>query len=156
MDINAFYKKIKEFIPGSQVLINEPMKNHTSFRIGGPADILIMPSKTEHIKIIMDMCKQWDMPIYIMGNGSNLLVRDGGMRGVVVKLADKFSNAEVCEGCIKAQSGILMSKLSRIALQNSLSGLEFACGIPGTLGGAVTMNAGAYGGEMKEDRKSVV
>ena len=150
MDIEKVYNDLVKYIPADQVLMNESMKNHTSFRIGGPADILVIPSHAEHIRHILEVCQKWDIPFMIMGNGSNLLVMDKGIRGVVIKMSGLFNGVSVEGTCIRAQSGILLSALSKKALQAGLAGLEFASGIPGTLGGAVAMNAGAYGGEMKD------
>ena len=126
------------------------MSKHTTFRIGGPADIMILPSAEYEIIEILKYCNCNSVPIFIMGNGSNLLVRDKGIRGIVLKIGESFSDATVQDTKILAQAGILLSTLSRLALREGLTGLEFASGIPGTLGGAVTMNAGAYGGEMKD------
>ncbi|SHH20150.1 UDP-N-acetylmuramate dehydrogenase [Caloranaerobacter azorensis DSM 13643] len=140
----------KEKFPEFKFLIDEPMKNHTSFKIGGPADILFIPRNIEQISKVLTLCKELDIDYFIMGNGSNLLVSDKGIRGVVIKISENLSDVRVEGNKIIAQSGILLSKLSRIALKHSLTGLEFASGIPGSLGGAITMNAGAYGGEMKD------
>jgi UDP-N-acetylmuramate dehydrogenase len=130
------------------VKVCEPMCAHTSFKIGGPADYLVTPKDEESLARIFVFCMENQVPVLVMGNGTNLVVRDKGIRGVVLKLLDNFSEYEVCEDTICAGAGILISRLSRIAMENSLTGLEFAEGIPGTLGGAVTMNAGAYDGEM--------
>jgi len=124
------------------------MKNHTSFRLGGPADVFVLPPDTDSIADTVRACKSMNVPVFIMGNGTNLIVRDKGIRGVVIKIAENLSGYEVDNEYITAQPGILLSRLSRIAMENGLTGLEFAEGIPGTLGGAVTMNAGAYDGEM--------
>lgn len=129
---------------------DELMKKHTSFKIGGPADIIVTPVDTETLVKVYQTCVQNDFPVFVMGNGTNLLVRDKGIRGVVIRIQDNL-NKYVIEGdIIIAETGILMSRLSRIALEQGLTGLEFAEGIPGTLGGAVTMNAGAYIGEMSD------
>ncbi len=150
MDIKSVFDDINSIVPNAGVLLHEPMNKHTSFRIGGPADIMVLPSDENEIIDILKYCSGNAIPIFIMGNGSNLLVRDKGIRGVVLKIGESFSDA-MAEGTrIVAQSGILLSKLSRLALGESLTGLEFASGIPGSLGGAVAMNAGAYGGEMKD------
>ena len=144
------YKRLREFIPSERILLNEPMKKHTSFKIGGPADIMVLPASEEEIVHALKVCKDTSVPFFIMGNGSNLLVRDKGIRGVVIKISENYSKIKIDGTSINAQSGVLLSTLSRAAVRNSLKGLEFASGIPGTLGGAVTMNAGAYGGEMKD------
>lgn len=129
---------------------NEPMKNHTSFKVGGKVEILLTPNTEEQIKKVLIILMKENIPFYIMGNGSNLLVSDQGFNGVIIKIYNNFNNYSVDENIINAQAGILLSKLAKVALKSDLSGLEFASGIPGTLGGAVTMNAGAYGGEMKD------
>ena len=134
---------------------NELMKNHTSFKIGGPADEFCEVSSVLEIKELMEYAKEKGIPCMVMGNGSNLLVGDKGIRGLVIKIARGFDNVEVEGGIITAQSGVLLSRLAKIALKNNLSGLEEVSGIPGTLGGAIYMNAGAYGGEMKDVVKSV-
>lgn len=145
-----FYQKLILTCPKEQVKTEERMENHTSLHIGGNADYLVTPKNLEEIRAVICMCKSENMPYYVMGNGSNLLVSDSGYRGVIIKLGEDFSDIMVGENYhITAQSGVLLSKLSAVAAQHSLSGLEFASGIPGTLGGAVTMNAGAYDGEMK-------
>ena len=131
-----------------EIKINELMKEHINFEVGGPADILLIPSKVEQIIESIKICKENNIPYFVMGNGSNLLVKDGGIRGVVIKLTG-LTNLEVNEEEIKADCGVMLKELSDKALENSLTGLEFACGIPGTVGGAVFMNAGAYNGEIK-------
>lgn len=132
------------------IVYNELMKNHTSFKIGGPCDEFAQVTTNEEILELIEYAKSKGIPYTIMGNGSNLLVSDKGVRGLVIKIAKGFEEVEVLGNTIICQSGILLSKLSKVALANSLSGLEFASGIPGTLGGAIYMNAGAYGGEMKD------
>jgi len=145
------YTKLLENIAGKEnVKTDEPMKNHTSFKIGGPADFFVTPCSVYSLCEVIKLCNNEKLPIFIMGNGTNLLVSDKGIRGVVVKIYDNLSDFHVKEDCIEAYGGILLSKLSDIALENGLTGFEFASGIPGTLGGAVAMNAGAYGGEMKD------
>jgi UDP-N-acetylmuramate dehydrogenase len=124
------------------------MKNHTSFKVGGPADILVKPHGIDSVRETLRILKQNGVPFFVMGNGTNLIVRDKGIRGVVVKLTDNLSGYEIDEEYLTAEAGILLSRISRLSLEAGLSGLEFAEGIPGTLGGAVTMNAGAYTGEM--------
>ncbi len=136
-------------IPGSGVIaVNEPMRSHTSFKIGGPADVFVKPQNTAGLMRILQCCTQMEIPVLVMGNGTNLIVRDKGIRGVVVQIMDNMSAYSVEGEDITAEPGILLSRLSRIALEHELTGLEFAEGIPGTLGGAVAMNAGAYGSEM--------
>lgn len=140
---------LRNMVGRENIRIDEPMKNHTSFRVGGPADILVTPNGREQLSGILKFCGSGGIPLFVMGNGTNLIVRDKGIRGVVIKLFDNFSKYSVRDDIIEAEAGILLSRVSKIALKQELSGLEFASGIPGTVGGAVAMNAGAYGGEMK-------
>ncbi len=132
------------------VLFDEPMKNHTSFKIGGPADVMIIPRSEEELINSVKLCRENGIRFYIMGNGTNLLVRDGGMRGVVIKINEGLSNISRRGNNIYCQAGALLTAVSRLAMAEHLTGIEFANGIPGTIGGAVAMNAGAYGGEMKD------
>ena len=134
----------------NNILYKEPMKDHTSFKVGGPADIFIEPDDTDELVKAVKSLKEHKIPYYIIGNGSNLLVSDKGIRGAVVKIGEKFSKVDIEVERIIAECGILLSTLSKIAARSSLAGMEFASGIPGALGGAVAMNAGAYGGEMKD------
>ena len=151
MNLDNVFGALSKILPQDQLLRKESMKRHTSFHIGGPVDLMILPEKTKQIQDALMILRENDVPFMIMGNGTNLLVRDKGIRGAVIKLAaDRLSHAEVKGETIRAQSGILLSALSGLALHSSLTGLEFASGIPGSLGGAVAMNAGAYGGEMKD------
>ncbi|MEE1115184.1 MAG: UDP-N-acetylmuramate dehydrogenase [Eubacterium sp.] len=139
----------------NNVVFDEPMKKHTTFRIGGPADAFVSPEKTEDVRGILEVCRDADVPYFILGNGSNLLVSDEGYRGVVVQIDKNLQALHVEENTIRAEAGCLLARLAGAARDNSLTGLEFAGGIPGTLGGAVTMNAGAYGGEMKDVLETV-
>ncbi len=150
MNIDKALEELKQVIPPELIKINESMKNHTSFKIGGPADILILPSESSQVLSAVEISKRCSVPYTVMGNGSNLLVRDGGIRGIVIKLAEKFSRVEITGNIVKTQAGTLLAVLANKAVRASLAGLEFASGIPGTIGGAVVMNAGAYGGEMKD------
>ena len=148
---DQFYRKLILTLPQEQIKLKEPMENHTSLHIGGEADYFVAPTDINDVGAVTCLCKKENMPYFIMGNGSNLLVSDLGYRGLIIKLGDDFSAVWVKEeGIITAQAGILLSKLANKAAENHLTGFEFASGIPGTLGGAVTMNAGAYGGEMKQ------
>ena len=147
--------KLKSLLPADRVLINAPMSEQTTFKIGGPADCLVLPASIKEIKQIIALIKEYDVPYIILGNGSNVLVMDKGIRGIVLKLSNDMSymrceNESVIAGC-----GALLADLSNFASLNSLTGLEFAVGIPGSIGGAVYMNAGAYGGEIKNVVKSV-
>ena len=145
-----FYERLIDIMDQESVLLDEPMKKHTTFRIGGPSDYFVLPKNIEEVKGVIALCKEKEVPFYILGNGSNLLVSDDGFRGVIIQLYKNMSHIEVEGNAIRAQVGALLSKIAAEALQNGLTGFEFASGIPGTLGGAVVMNAGAYGGEMKD------
>lgn len=149
MDINLFKSELEELIDIDIIKYNEPMKNHTSFRVGGCTDIFIMPIKINDIKNIIHLCKKHRIDYFIMGNGSNLIVKDGGYRGVIIKLTS-LNNIWIAGDKVRAQCGVLLSSLSKEVLKSCLTGFEFASGIPGTVGGAVTMNAGAYGPEIKD------
>jgi UDP-N-acetylmuramate dehydrogenase len=140
-------RHLYEVIDRTNVLIDEPMKNHTSFKVGGPADILVTPEDTLEVQAIIKICKENKVKYYLIGNGSNLIVRDGGIRGVVIKLT-KLDKIEVEGNKIIAQSGASLQSVAQLALDNALKGMEFASGIPGSIGGAAAMNAGAYDGEM--------
>lgn len=148
MNIHIIYDKLKKILPCNNIKLNESMKNHTSFRVGGPADILVLPRDVREISGIVKLCKDANIPFLVIGNGTNLLVRDNGIRGVVIKLSKNFNDISIDKNFIRCKSGVLLSTAARFALKNSLSGLEFAHGIPGTVGGATVMNAGAYDGEM--------
>lgn len=145
MEMEHLYTKLKDEFGIKNIHINEPMNRHTSFRVGGPADIFVVPSNLEELKNVVAFAKNEDTPMFILGNGSNLIVKDGGIRGIVINILDNFNNIFIKDDIIEADTGVLLSKLSNTAMKNSLARLEFASGIPGTLGGAVVMNAGAYG-----------
>lgn len=149
---------IKELnnLKNTEIKLNEPMKAHTSFKIGGPVDIMAMVKDIKDIKNIIKIANKFQIPYMIMGNGSNLLVKDTGVEGIIIKLNDNFKDYTVKGDTIIAQSGLLLSELSEIAYENELKGLEFAGGIPGTAGGGLTMNCGAYGSEMKDIVKKAV
>ena len=133
-----------------RVFTEEPMDQHTTFKIGGPADYFLVPEKGEDVAAIVKICKKEEIPYFILGNGSNLLVGDGGYRGAVIQIYKNMSKVETRENVITAQAGALLSAVAAAAKNSSLTGFEFAGGIPGTIGGAAVMNAGAYGGEMKD------
>lgn len=145
-----FYEKLAGVVSQDSVLVDEPMSKHTTFRIGGPADYFVMPATEEELQKVLNLCKEEDMPYYIVGNGSNLLVSDEGYRGVIIQIYKSMNQITVEGETIYAQAGALLSQIAARALANELAGFEFAAGIPGTLGGACVMNAGAYGGEMKD------
>lgn len=142
-----FAINLKEILNEEDIRIDEPMKYHTSFKVGGPADILITPRNFQQVIDVIKLCKKNNIPFYIMGNGSNLLVKDGGIRGIIIKLI-KLNHIIVEGNKIISESGASLKEISAAALNSSLTGIEFACGIPGSVGGAVTMNAGAYNGEI--------
>ena len=140
--------KMREKLPNIELLESESMSRHCSFRVGGAADILALPKSPEEIIELCALLRDMGEKPLIIGNGTNLLFTDAPIERVVIKLGDNFSGAEVSGNAIKARSGIPLARLASLALDAGLTGLEFAHGIPGTLGGAAVMNAGAYGGEM--------
>lgn len=145
-----FYNQLINCIDKERVLVDEPMKKHTTFRVGGNADYFVMPQNAEEVKNIVALCKASEQPYYILGNGSNLLVGDKGYRGVIIQIYKEMNDIQIDGDKVKAQAGALLSRVGTAALEAELTGFEFAAGIPGTVGGAVVMNAGAYGGEMKD------
>ncbi len=144
------YRKYAEIVGEENALRDEPMSAHTTFHIGGPADLFVMPNTAEELKAVLKLSREAQVPCTVIGNGSNLLVADRGVRGVVVQLFRNWNDIEQTGNTIRARAGAMLTGIARVALNCSLTGLEFASGIPGTLGGAVIMNAGAYGGEMKQ------
>lgn len=144
------YHKLVQIVGEERVRTDEPMKSHTTFRVGGPADFFVTPETSEEVRAVIDMCRSEEIDCHIIGNGSNLLVSDRGVRGVVVQIAKAMNKIESNGEQIRAQAGALLSEVAAHALKDGLAGFEFAAGIPGTLGGACVMNAGAYGGEMKD------
>lgn len=148
-------KCFNDLLGEEKVRISEPMNRHTTFRIGGPADYFLLPSTAEEVKKILEICKEKELPYFILGNGSNLLVSDEGYCGVIIQLYRNYGGITVEGTNIRAGAGALLSQIASAAKNASLTGFEFAGGIPGTLGGAVVMNAGAYGGEMKDVLKEV-
>ncbi len=148
-EIDNLTKDMREFILQDDIYTNEPMSKHTTFKIGGTADIFVKLRNTEQIEKLLNLCKNKNVPIKIIGNGSNILVKDNGIRGVVAKICTN-SYDFLDEKTIRVDAGMLNSKVSKILLENSLTGFEFASGIPGTIGGAVKMNAGAYGSQISD------
>ena len=146
---DQFLTELENIMAGSGIFMEEPMKKHTTFRVGGPADVLVQPDETA-LAAILALCRQYHVSYSFIGNGSNLLVGDKGIRGVVIEMTDPMGNIEVDGTQITAQAGAMLSKIANTAASNGLGGMEFAAGIPGSVGGAVVMNAGAYGGEMKD------
>ena len=146
---DQFLTELQNVMGGSGIFMEEPMKKHTTFRVGGPADVLVQPDETA-LAAILALCRQYHVSYSFIGNGSNLLVGDKGIRGVVIEMTDPMGNIEADGTKITAQAGAMLSKIANTAASNGLGGMEFAAGIPGSVGGAVVMNAGAYGGEMKD------
>ena len=144
------YERLISVISEERVLLSESMKRHTTFRIGGPADYFLMPQSEKEAVDAVAVCREERVPYSIVGNGSNLLVSDSGYRGVVIQLYKEMSRVQVEGTHIYAQAGASLAKIAAAAMEAGLAGFEFAAGIPGTLGGACVMNAGAYGGEMKD------
>jgi UDP-N-acetylmuramate dehydrogenase len=144
-----FLEELEAIIPEGAILLDEPMKNHTTFRIGGNAECLITPDR-QQLGEVLFLAKTEKIPVTVIGNGSNLLVRDGGIQGLVIEIGKAMGQIRREENTLIAGAGVLLSRLAATAAREGLSGLEFASGIPGSLGGAVVMNAGAYGGEMKQ------
>ncbi len=146
----SFGDELKNFLREEQFIFHAPMSEHTTFKIGGAADVLIFPANPEEVSKIFKLIDKFKIPCTILGNGSNVLVLDGGIRGAVIKFTDKFFGNIRAEGTkIFACAGAKLKDVSNFAAENSLSGMEFAVGIPGSIGGAIFMNAGAYDGEMK-------
>ena len=143
-------KMFCDLLGEDRVFTEEAMSQHTTFKIGGPADYFLMPDKGEDVGRVIKICKEKEIPYFILGNGSNLLVGDGGYRGAVIQIYRNMSSVTVEGNEIRVQAGALLSAVAAAAKNASLTGFEFAGGIPGTIGGAVVMNAGAYGGEMKD------
>ncbi len=149
--LDELIEKASEKALNVRFLQNEPMKNHTTFQIGGPADLMAVPQDKESFLGLMDLVKDCPVPALVVGNGSNLLVSDDGIEGIVVKTEEALDKISLCgEHAVLAGAGATLSRLSSFCRDHALSGLEFAHGIPGTVGGAVCMNAGAYGGEMSD------
>ena len=144
-------RKLRRELPGLELREEEPMRNHTTFRIGGPARLMALPRSEEEAQSAVRLAAELGVEPLFMGNGSNLLAADAGVEAFLIKSFDGLGRLELAgEAGIRAGSGVLLSRLANFALANGLTGLEFAHGIPGTLGGAAAMNAGAYGGEMAQ------
>ena len=148
-EIEKLTKEMQEFINKEDIYANEPMSKHTTFKIGGTADIFVKLRSTEQIERLINLCNEKNVPIKVIGNGSNILVKDNGVRGVVAKICTN-SYEFLDEETIRVDAGMLNVKVSMILVEHSLTGFEFASGIPGTIGGAVKMNAGAYGSQMSD------
>ena len=145
----------RDIVGEENVHTDEPMSRHTTFRIGGSADYFVKPGNADEVAAVIAVCREYNIPYFILGNGSNLLVSDDGYRGMIINIMDNMDSVTVDGRIITAQAGAMLVRVSVMARDNALTGLEFASGIPGTIGGAVYMNAGAYGGEMKNVVKTV-
>ncbi len=146
-----FLEKLTDAVGEGNVLVDEPMSKHITFRVGGRAKYFVEPENVEGVcKVIKLLKTKKDMPYFVMGNGSNLLVTDKGYDGVIVRLGNKISNIFVSGNTIKVEAGAMLTRVAKFACEKGLAGMERISGIPGTIGGAVTMNAGAYGGEIKD------
>jgi UDP-N-acetylmuramate dehydrogenase len=148
VDRESLVPRIVRITGEENVALDEPMSEHTTFEIGGPADLFVTPVTSDQVHDVLEVCRDAGAPVFVMGNGSNLLVADEGYRGVVVCTAGALDNAHVDGRTIRCEAGVSLSDASEMACELGLSGLEFACGIPGSVGGAVFMNAGAYGSEI--------
>jgi UDP-N-acetylmuramate dehydrogenase len=147
---DGIVNRLKSIVGETNVRTNEPMKNHTTFKIGGSAQVFVTPEKPEQIQEIVNLGREETVPVHIIGNGSNLLVSDEGVEGIVVAVFGKLAGYDICDTTINVQAGMSLIALSNIAADEGLSGLEFASGIPGSVGGAIYMNAGAYDGQMSD------
>lgn len=147
---NRFYQELSQTVGKINVLLDEPMWKHTTFRVGGNATYFVTPESVEQVKNAIQVCEKNQIPFYVIGNGSNLLVSDEGFSGVILQICSKMDRYEMKEGKIKVQAGALLTKVANRVSKEGYAGMEFAVGIPGTVGGAVAMNAGAYGGEIKD------
>lgn len=144
-----------EIVGKENLLLEEPMKAHTTFKVGGPATYYLIPHTAEEVKGLVVLCKQNLIPYTIIGNGSNLLVSDQGYKGAIIQVTDNLNSISIKNSMVEVGAGTELSVLAKEVAKKSLEGLEFSCGIPGTIGGAVTMNAGAYGGEIGQVLRSV-
>lgn len=151
-----FVDILKSSVLSKIVSMKEPMKKHTTFRVGGAADYFAVPQTIEELCKVIGLCRKHEIPYYIMGNGSNLLVSDHGYRGMIIQIFKEMNNISAEGNIVEAEAGALLSAIAAKVLEKELAGFEFAAGIPGTLGGACVMNAGAYGGEMKDILKTVI
>ncbi|TDM12622.1 UDP-N-acetylmuramate dehydrogenase [Macrococcus lamae] len=149
MTLHNLYDSLSQIIPAALVKVDEPLKKYTYTKTGGNADYYISPVRYEEVSAIMKFAKEYQVPVTFLGNGSNIIIRDGGIRGIVLSLLN-LKDIQVEYDQIIAGSGAAIIDVSRTARDHHLTGLEFACGIPGSVGGAVYMNAGAYGGEIKD------
>jgi UDP-N-acetylmuramate dehydrogenase len=148
--LNDINQKLKAILPEENIVRNEPLAKHTTFKIGGPAEYFVTPENEDQLKLVIKVCKESNIPYYIIGKGSNLLVGDKGYKGVIIQIYKNFDWIKIDKNIVTAGAGVMLSRLATQAAEHNLAGLQGECGIPGTLGGAVTMNAGAYGYEIKD------
>lgn len=153
---NQLLEMLNEILPQGSILLHEPLKKHTTFRIGGEADCFLEIGDLAKLQQIIPLLTEYQEPFFLLGNGSNLLVSDKGFRGTILHLSGEFTDLSIHDREIMAGAGLLLSSVAKFAAEKSLTGMEFAAGIPGTIGGAIMMNAGAYGGEMKQIVKNVM
>lgn len=144
------YYELCEIVPGERIRREEPMRGHTTFKVGGPAELFVTPGTFDEVMGTVKLCRAKQIPFYIVGNGSNLLVSDEGYRGVIIQIGKELGEIRVEDTLVTAQAGARLSVIANQVMEEGLTGFEFASGIPGTLGGACVMNAGAYGGEMRD------
>ena len=145
-DLDGLAWKFRSIVGEEDVLTDEPLSEHTTFEIGGPADLYVMPEDIDELRDVIDLCREKDLPFFVLGRGSDLLVSDEGYRGVIVGLADGLTGVDVDEKEMTCEAGVTLKEAAEMACELGLTGLEFACAIPGTVGGAYFMNAGAYDG----------
>lgn len=143
-------RRLRAIARDEQILQNEPLAAHTTMRVGGPADVFFLPDCAAQVKQALDIARELGLPALLMGNGSNLIVRDGGVRALVICLGERFARVDIDGEVLTAQAGATLARVASMAQEAGLAGLEFAGGIPGTLGGGVAMNAGAYGGQLSD------
>ena len=143
-------RRLRAIARDEQILQNEPLAAHTTMRVGGPADVFFLPDSAAQVRRALEIARELGLPALLMGNGSNLIARDGGVRGLVVCLGERFARVEIDGEELRAQAGASLARVASMAQEAGLAGLEFAAGIPGTLGGGVAMNAGAYGGQLSD------
>ena len=149
------YDILRDIVGEMRIRQDEPMKNHTTFRVGGPARYFVSPANASELAAVLDACRRDGSTWFILGNGSNLLVGDKGYRGVIIRLGGEFNTLKTEGTLLTAGASVLLSAVAREAMENGLTGMEFASGIPGSIGGGVKMNAGAYDGEMRQIVESV-
>lgn len=156
-DLDGLAWKFRSIVGEEDVLTDEPLSEHTTFEIGGPADLYVMPEDIDELREVVDLCREMDLPFFVLGRGSDLLVSDEGYRGVIVGLADGLTGVDIDEDEdeMTCEAGVTLKEAAEMACELGLTGLEFACGIPGTVGGACFMNAGAYDGSIADVLESV-